>query len=44
VALEGGFLSKIIAIATPLATVRLRCFGATKFARPICDAAPPAAG
>ena len=44
VTLEGGFLSKIIAIATPLATVRLRCFGAGTFARQIRDAAPRAAG
>jgi hypothetical protein len=32
--------SKIIAIATPLVAVRLRCFGAARFARQIRDAAP----
>ena len=40
---EGGFFSKIIAVATPLATVRLRCFGAARFAPEIRDMAARAA-
>jgi hypothetical protein len=37
--LEGGFLTKIIAVATPGAVVRLRCFGAAGLAKQIRDAA-----
>ena len=43
VTLEGGFLTKIIAVATPVATMRIRCFGAAGFAKQIRDAAPCAA-
>jgi hypothetical protein len=39
VTLEGGFLTKIIAVATPGAIVRLRCFGAAGFAEQIREAA-----
>jgi hypothetical protein len=39
VTLEGGFITKIIAVATPGAIVRLRCFGAAGFAKQIRGAA-----
>src|SRR5690349_14192321 len=39
VTLEGGFLTKIIAVATPDAIIRLRCFGAAGFAKQIREAA-----